>query len=113
MQYLTQLQQLNSLGSQVVAAEPPLEQLHEYHAGKLAMGSKEASLTIALPSQPALTKRADQRIADFSKVAIIERPIEAVLAAEPDRHKSDHVSNTSSSISAIVTGVIMLTTCWY
>ena len=93
--YLTQLQQLALLSSQIVDAEEPLQQLRAYHAGSLVMGSEEATLTIALARQPAASKKAVQRIADFSKVAIIEQPIEAVLTAEPDLHKSDATSNAS------------------
>jgi hypothetical protein len=93
--YLTQLQRLNSLGRQLVDAEEPLAQLREYHAGELAMGSEESRLGVALARQPARSEPAPQRIADFSKVAIIEQPIEAVLAGEPDPHKSDATSNRS------------------
>ncbi|MBI2480382.1 MAG: hypothetical protein HYV60_17625 [Planctomycetia bacterium] len=98
--YLTQLQQLALLSSQIVDAEEPLQQLRAYHAGSFVMGSEEATLRIALPRPPAVSKQTVRRIADFSKVAIIEQPIEAVLTAEPVLHKSDAASQTSDVSNA-------------
>ena len=98
--YFIQLQQLNSLGNQIVDADEPLEQLRAYHADKLAMGSEEVATAIAPASQPAVPQQAAKRIADFSKVVVIERPIEAVLKSGPDLHKSDAMRNRSGVSNA-------------
>jgi len=89
--YLAQLQQLTLLSNQIVDAEESFEELRAYHIGKLAMGSDETRIRIAPTSQPTVAK---QRIADFSKFAVIEQPIEAVLKSEPD---SSHAEDASTA----------------
>lgn len=78
--YLTQLKYLGSLYRRIEAADNPLERLRKYHAGQLAVQGEATSLGVSLAEQQlGRAQRAVARLADSSKVVIIEKPVEVVL----------------------------------
>lgn len=85
--YLTQLEQLSLLSRWIAQADEPLVQLREYHADQHrgldeVATRKRFHVTTAEPIEKAF-----DRIADFSKVMRIEKPIEVVL--QPVNRKSE------------------------
>lgn len=92
--YLAQLQQLSLLGGQIVEADQPLAQMRKYHANRLVQ-LDEGARAITLPTrQEQIPKQQPPQIADFSKVAIIERPVEVVLAPAARPHQTAGSHNT-------------------
>lgn len=82
--YLTQLRRFYALGREIDTNEQPSEQLRKYHAGQAANRHGIELQTIELTEeQLERSQQAVARLADSSKVAIIERPIEAVLKSDP------------------------------
>ncbi|MCB9936830.1 MAG: hypothetical protein H6823_01175 [Planctomycetaceae bacterium] len=102
--YLSQLKQLDSLYREIEAVDNPLEQLSKYHAGQLAVPREAVPLRTSLTQQQ--IERAQQavnRLADSSKVVIIEKPVELVLRGEPDSgdiEKSHNSPDLNSRLQA-------------
>jgi hypothetical protein len=83
--YLTQLEQLRLLSRWVAQGEDSLERLREYHRDHQRAPEGVATLRRFRVEEAEPVKAVPERMADFSKVRRIERPVEVVL--QPVSHK--------------------------